>query len=93
MKPRRLGAGGLSGFVGGGIAALIGWVIWAFLTYIIGTRLLPEPQTRADVSELMRGCGPNVARSSFRITPTGPNFLGDRKAMLRRFFANWSRRR
>ena len=52
-----LGAGGLSGFVGGGIAALIGWVVWAFLTYIIGTRLLPEPQTRADVGELMRTLG------------------------------------
>ena len=25
-----LGAGGLGGFVGGGIAALIGWVVWAF---------------------------------------------------------------
>ena len=32
-------------------------VIWAFLTYIIGTRLLPEPQTRADVGELMRTLG------------------------------------
>ncbi len=52
-----LGAGGPSGFVGGGIAAWIGWVIWAFLTYIIGTRLLPEPQTHADVGELMRTLG------------------------------------
>ena len=52
-----LGAGGLGGFVGGGIAALIGWAIWAFLTYIIGTRLLAEPQTRADVGELMRTLG------------------------------------
>ena len=52
-----LGAGGLGGVVGGGIATLIGWVIWAFLTYIIGTRLLAEPQTRADVGELMRTLG------------------------------------
>ena len=53
-----IGSVGLgAGFVGGGIAALIGWVIWAFLTYIIGTRLLPEPQTRADVGELMRTLG------------------------------------
>ena len=52
-----LGAGGLGGVVGGGIAALIGWAIWAFLTYIIGTRLLAEPQTCADVGELMRTLG------------------------------------
>jgi hypothetical protein len=27
------------------------------LTYIIGTRLLPEPQTRADIGEMMRTLG------------------------------------
>ena len=52
-----LGAGGLGGVVIGAISALIGWVTWAFLTYIIGTRLLPESQTRADVGELMRTLG------------------------------------
>ena len=52
-----LGAGGLGAVIGGGIAALIGWAVWAFLTYIIGTRLLAEPQTRADVGELMRTLG------------------------------------
>jgi len=49
-----VGAGGLGSFIAGAIAALIGWVTWAFVTYIIGTRLLPEPETRADVGELMR---------------------------------------
>ena len=52
-----LGAGGLGGVVVGGIAALIGWVAWAFLTSMIDTRLLPEPQTRSDVGELMRTLG------------------------------------
>lgn len=38
-----------------GIAsALLGWVAWATLTCVIGTRFLPEPQTRADVGELTR---------------------------------------
>lgn len=36
------------------IGSLIGWMAWAALTYLIGTRLLPEPQTRADVGELLR---------------------------------------
>jgi hypothetical protein len=39
------------------IAALASWYIWAFLTYIIGTKLLPEPQTRADYGELLRTIG------------------------------------
>ena len=46
-----------AGVVVGGILALLGWVTWAFLTYVIGTRLLAEPQTHADVGELMRTLG------------------------------------
>jgi hypothetical protein len=52
-----LGSGGLLGLVGGTIVALVGWFIWAFLTYFIGTRLLPEPQTKADYGELLRTIG------------------------------------
>jgi hypothetical protein len=37
--------------------ALIGWVVWAFLSYFIGTRLLPEHQTSADMGELLRCTG------------------------------------
>jgi hypothetical protein len=32
-------------------------VSWALLTYSIGTRFLPEPQTRADAGELLRTLG------------------------------------
>ncbi|MFQ5532589.1 MAG: hypothetical protein ACE5EP_01930, partial [Candidatus Methylomirabilales bacterium] len=46
--------GGLGAIVIGTIGALIAWYIWAFLTYLIGTKLLPEPTTRADVGELLR---------------------------------------
>jgi len=52
-----LGTGGLFGVVGGTLLALVGWFIWAFLTYFIGTRLLPEPQTKADFGELLRTIG------------------------------------
>ena len=40
--------------VAGIVGSLIGWIAWAALTYLIGTRLLPEPQTSADVGELLR---------------------------------------
>ncbi len=50
-------AGGVAGVVTGTIAALVGWYIWAFLTYFIGTKLLPEPQTHADYGELLRTIG------------------------------------
>jgi hypothetical protein len=40
--------------IAGIVGSLIGWIAWASLTYLIGTRLLPEPQTRANVGELLR---------------------------------------
>ena len=41
----------------GAIAALLAWYIWAFLTYFIGTRFLPEAETEADVGQLLRTIG------------------------------------
>ncbi len=48
---------GLLGMLMGVVVALVGWYIWAYLTYFIGTKLLPEPQTRADHGELLRTIG------------------------------------
>lgn len=48
------GVSGTGGLLGGTVAAFVGWVAWAVLTYTIGTRLLPEPQTRADIGQLLR---------------------------------------
>lgn len=36
------------------VSSLLGWVVLAWLTYYIGTRLLPEPQTHADWGQLAR---------------------------------------
>jgi hypothetical protein len=52
-----IGTTGIMGLVLGTIVALVGWFIWAFLTYYIGTRLLSEPQTKADYGELLRTIG------------------------------------
>lgn len=48
---------GISGLVVGTIAGLLGWAVWAGLTYVIGTRWLPEPDTKADIGELLRTLG------------------------------------
>ena len=39
------------------ILSLVGWFVWALLTYWIGTHILPEPQTRSDIGELLRTLG------------------------------------
>ena len=49
--------GGFSGIITGTMASLISWYIWAYLTYFIGTKFLPEPQTQADLGELLRTIG------------------------------------
>jgi hypothetical protein len=48
---------GFAGILVGTITALIGWYVWAYITYFIGTKLLAEPQTKADPGELLRTIG------------------------------------
>jgi hypothetical protein len=58
---------GLFGIVTGTVGGLVGWYVWAFLTYFIGTRLLPEPQTKADQGELLRTIGFSSAPGLIRV--------------------------
>ena len=58
---------GIMGLGVGAILSLLGWYIWAFLTYLIGTKLLPEPQTHADLGELLRTIGFSSAPGLIRV--------------------------
>jgi hypothetical protein len=49
--------------------AMMEWYIWAFLTAVVGTRLLQEPQTRTD-------CGGVVRMISFASAPGVVRLLG-----------------
>ena len=66
--------GGFSGVVVGLVTALGGWLIWAFLTYIIGAKLLPEAGTRADLGQLLRTIGSSSAPGLLRIFGLIPGF-------------------
>lgn len=68
--------GGVGGFFFGTIAALAGWYVWAFLTYWIGTRFLPEPQTKADYGELLRTIGFSSAPGVIRVLGIIPALTG-----------------
>lgn len=48
---------GIIGLLRETIGALVGWVMWAGVTWVIGSKLLPEPQTRTDMGELLRVIG------------------------------------
>jgi hypothetical protein len=61
-----LGAGE-RGLLVGIVAALIGWYLWALLTWVIGTKFLPEPQTQADLGQLLRTIGFGASPGLIRI--------------------------
>lgn len=70
---RHAGVGGLLVVT---IVALAGWYLWAFLTYWIGTRLLPLPTTRADYGELLRTIGFSSAPGVIRVLGIIPGLAG-----------------
>jgi hypothetical protein len=48
---------GISGLGWITAAALVGWLVWAWITCVIGTRILPRAETSADFGELLRTIG------------------------------------
>ena len=68
--------GGLSGILIGTLGTLIAWFIWAALTYFIGTKILPEPTTRADVGELLRTTGFSSSPGLIRVLGLVPGITG-----------------
>jgi hypothetical protein len=48
---------GIKGLIFGTISAVIGWFVWAYIVFYIGTKVFPEPETKADHEELMRTLG------------------------------------
>lgn len=71
-----IGRGGVGGILIGTITALISWYVWAYITYFIGTRLLPEPQTRADYGELLRTIGFSSSPGLIRVLAIIPGLAG-----------------
>jgi hypothetical protein len=57
----------LQGVVFISTVALIGWAAWALVTFEIGSRLMPEPQTRVDVGQLLRTIGFAAAPGLLRV--------------------------
>jgi hypothetical protein len=49
------------------IASIIGWFIWAAITYFIGTKFIPEPQTRSNIGELLRTIGFSSSPGMIRV--------------------------
>ncbi len=68
--------GGLPGIFWSSVAALVGWFLWAYVTYFIGTRVLPTQETVADHGELLRTIGFSSAPGVLRVLALIPPIAG-----------------
>jgi hypothetical protein len=62
-----LPGGDLSTVTAGVVAALLGWLIWSWLTYYIGSHWLAGPDTEADWGQLLRTTGFATAPGILRV--------------------------
>ena len=46
--------GGFGGMLFGVLTALVGYVVWAVVVWLVGTKLMPDPATKADFPETFR---------------------------------------
>ena len=60
------GRGGVAGINFGLMTTLAGWYIWAFSTYMVGARMMPEAGTEPDRKTILRvigfACAPGILR-------------------------------
>ncbi len=52
-----IGASAVPAILYGTVASLLAWATWAALIYYLGTRVLPESETRTDLGEVLRTLG------------------------------------
>lgn len=67
---------GIGAFFVGIIGAIVGWFIWAALAYLIGAKLLPEPQTKTDFIEVLRTIGFSSSPGVLSVLGIIPGFIG-----------------
>tara|TARA_B100001123_G_C14629037_1_gene756976 strand:+ start:21 stop:542 length:522 start_codon:yes stop_codon:yes gene_type:complete len=66
---------GASNFLMAPILSLVSWYVWAYLIYLIGVKLFPEPNTKADHGELLRTIGFSSAPGLIRIFGFTPELM------------------
>ena len=68
--------GGVAGIVKVTAAWLVGWYIWAYAAYFIGTRFLANSETVADHGELLRTIGFSCAPGLLQVLGLIPPIAG-----------------
>ena len=58
---------GIGGLLVATLVSLIGWYVWAFVIYFVGTRFMAGPKTEADVGQLLRTLGFSASPGLIRV--------------------------
>jgi len=58
------------------IASFLAWVVWALVTYVIGTKILPGARTEADMGQLLRTVGFSSAPGMIQVLGVIPVLAG-----------------
>jgi hypothetical protein len=58
---------GINGIFFGVVTGVVGWAIWAYITFLIGTAIFKEPQTNANWGQLARTLGFAQAPGVFKV--------------------------
>ena len=66
---------GASNFLMAPILSLISWYVWAYLIYLIGAKLFPEANTKADHGQLLRTIGFSSAPGLIRVFGFTPDLF------------------
>tara|TARA_B100001741_G_C16453303_1_gene551449 strand:+ start:399 stop:917 length:519 start_codon:yes stop_codon:yes gene_type:complete len=66
---------GASNFFLGPLVSLASWYFWAFLIFIVGTKLFPDKETKSDHGELLRAIGFSSAPGLIRIFGITPELM------------------
>jgi hypothetical protein len=53
--------GGLTGIVYGACVSIVGFLVWSLIVWVVGTKLMAEPTTKADFPETFRVLGFSAA--------------------------------
>jgi hypothetical protein len=66
---------GATGAVAAVVGGIVGWFLWAVVTWLVGTKLLPEAGTSADLGQMLRTIGFSSAPGLLNVLGIIP-FLG-----------------
>ena len=70
------GRAGVAGINFGMLTTLIGWYIWAFSTYFVGVKFLPEAETKENRKAVLRAMGFASAPGLIRLLGLIPGITG-----------------